>query len=123
MFPLWRLFCSALLPDRAPHRVTPINSQRPHCSRLRDEGHGAAVTASTAVVRQLLHEAAEPHIVFRITDGANDDWASWDAEWLVRLSGLPGPLGGTLVRSELIYLLVRLGQGVHPAPPQQRWED
>jgi hypothetical protein len=63
---------------------------------LRDERHGAAVTVSTAVIRQLLHEAAAPHIVFRITDGANDDWASWYAERLVRLSGLPGPLGGTL---------------------------
>ena len=63
------------------------------------------MTASTAVIRQLLHEAAEPHIVFRITDGANDEWASWYAERLVRLLGLPGPLGGTLVRSQLIYLL------------------
>ena len=44
--------------------------------------------------------------------------AFWYAERLVRLSGLPGPLGGTLVRSQLIYLLVRLGQGVLPAPPQ-----
>jgi hypothetical protein len=58
--------------------------------KVRDEGHGAAVTASTAAIRQLLHEAAEPHIVFRITDGANDDWASWYAKRLVRLSRLPG---------------------------------
>ena len=76
------------------------------------------MTASTAVISQLLHEAAEPHIVFRITDGANDEWASWYAERLVRLSGLPDPLGGTLVRSQLIHLLVRLGRGVHRAPPE-----
>lgn len=76
------------------------------------------MTASTAAISQLLYEAAELHIVFRITNGANDEWASWYAERLVRLSGLPDPLGGTLVRSQLIYLLVRLGQGVLPAPPQ-----
>ena len=29
-------------------------------------------------VSELLHEAAETHHrVFRITDGADDDWASW----------------------------------------------
>jgi hypothetical protein len=57
------------------------------------------------------------HRVFQITDGANDDWASWYAEWLVRLSELPGPLGGTLVRSELIYLLVRLDKEYTSAAP------
>jgi hypothetical protein len=40
-------------------------------------------------VAGLLHEAAETHHqVFRITDGADDDWASWYAEWLVTLSEL-----------------------------------
>ena len=60
-------------------------------------------------VSELLHEAAETHHqVFRITDGADDDWASWYAQWLVTLSELPEVLGGTVVRSELTYLLVRL---------------
>jgi hypothetical protein len=58
-------------------------------------------------VGELLHEAAETHHqVFRITDGADDDWASWYAEWLVRLSELPELLGGKVVRSELTYMLV-----------------
>jgi hypothetical protein len=39
------------------------------------------------------------------------------------LSELPGPLGGTLVRSELIYLLVRLDKEYTSAAPKQRWED
>jgi hypothetical protein len=53
-------------------------------------------------IRELLHEAAETHHrVFRITDGADDDWASWYAQWLVTLSELPELLGGTVVRSEL----------------------
>ena len=41
-------------------------------------------------VSDLLHEAAETHHrVFRISDGADDDWASWYAQWLVTLSELP----------------------------------
>jgi hypothetical protein len=60
-------------------------------------------------VSDLLHEAAETHHqVFRITDGADDDWASWYAQWLVALSELPELLGGKVVRSELTWLLVRL---------------
>ena len=59
-------------------------------------------------VAGLLHEAAETHHqAFRITDGADDDWASWYAEWLVTLSALPELLGGKVVRSELTYLLMR----------------
>ena len=62
-------------------------------------------------IGELLHEAAETHHqVFRINDGADDDWASWYAEWLVTLSELELPelLGAKVVRSELTYMLVRL---------------
>jgi hypothetical protein len=77
-----------------------------------------------AKVSELLHEAAETHHqVFRITDGADDDWASWYAEWLIRLSELPGLLGGKLVRSELTYLLVRLDKEYTERGPEQPWED
>ena len=63
---------------------------------------------------ELLHEAAETHHqVFRITDGADDDWASWYAEWLVRLSELPELLDAEVVRSELTYMLVRLDKGLY----------
>jgi hypothetical protein len=63
-------------------------------------------------VGELLHEAAETrHQVFRISDGADDDWASWSVEWLVTLSELRELLGTKVVRSELTYMLVRL-----PAP-------
>jgi hypothetical protein len=75
-------------------------------------------------VSQLLHEAAETHHrVFRITDGDDDDWASWYAEWLVALSELPGLLGGKLVRSEVTYLLVRLDKEYAERRPDQPWED
>jgi hypothetical protein len=75
-------------------------------------------------VSQLLHEAAETHHrVFRITDGGDDDWASWYAEWLVALSELPGLLGGKLVRSEVTYLLVRLDKEYAERRPDQPWEE
>ena len=33
-------------------------------------------------ISELLHKAAETHHqVFRITDGADEDWASWYAQW------------------------------------------
>jgi len=77
-----------------------------------------------ARVGDLLDEAAETHHrVFRITDGADDDWASWYANWLVTLSELPELLGGRLVRSELTYLLVRLDKEYTEHSPDQRWED
>ena len=75
-------------------------------------------------VAELLHEAGETHHqVFRITDGADDDWASWYAQWLVALSELPEALGGTVVRSELTYLLVRLDKEYTERRPDERWED
>ena len=58
-------------------------------------------------VAALLEEAAETHHrVYRITDGVDADWASWYADWLLRLSELPTLLGATPVRSELVYALV-----------------
>jgi hypothetical protein len=77
-----------------------------------------------AKVSELLHEAAETHHrVFRITDGADDDWASWYSEWLVTLSELPDLLGGKVVRSELTWLLVRLDKEYTDQRLAERWED
>ena len=78
----------------------------------------------SARVGELLHEAAETHHqVFRITDGADDDWASWYAEWLVTLSELPELVGGKVVRSEVTYLLVRLDKEYTERGAAERWED
>jgi hypothetical protein len=60
-------------------------------------------------VQDLLAEAAETHHrVYRIVDGSDPDWASWYADWLINLSELPTLLGSPPVRSELVYLLVKL---------------
>ena len=74
-------------------------------------------------VSTLLHEAAETHHqVFRITDGADDDWASWYADWLTKLSELPSLLASPPVRSEVVYLLVRLDKEYVSEKPSEPWE-
>ena len=80
--------------------------------------------ADTATeISDLLHEAGETHHrVYRIVDGADDDWASWYADWLIRLSELPDLLGVTPVRSELVYMLVRLDKEYADRQPSAPWE-
>jgi hypothetical protein len=74
-------------------------------------------------VAALLREAAETHHqVYRITDGEDPDWASWYADWLLRLSELPDLLAGTPVRSELVYLLVLLDNEYAEQRPAEPWE-
>lgn len=76
---------------------------------------------TTARIAQLLHEAAETHhVVYRITDGDDPDWASWYADWLLRLSELPELLGAAPVRSHLVHALVELDRESSGAG---RWED
>ena len=80
---------------------------------------------STAIdgVARLLHEVGETHHqVFRITDGADDDWASWYADWLIRLSELPSMLGTTPVRSELVWMLVDCDKAYTAEPHDEPWE-
>ncbi len=77
----------------------------------------------TGRIAALLHEAAETHHrVYRIVDGADDDWASWYSHWLVTLSELPQLLGATPVRSELTYMLVRLDREYVEQSPDEPWE-
>ena len=74
-------------------------------------------------ISALLHEAGETHHrVFRIVDGADDDWASWYAQWLIDLSELPDLLGVRPVRSELIYLLVSLDKQFTAEAAGEPWE-
>jgi hypothetical protein len=74
-------------------------------------------------VAALLKEAAElHHRVYRIVDGDDPDWASWYADWLSRLSELPQILRRTPIRSELIYMLVKLDQDFAKSKPDESWE-
>jgi hypothetical protein len=74
-------------------------------------------------VGKLLLEAGDlHHRVYRIVAGADDDWASWYAGWLIELSELPALLGTKPVRSELIYLLVSLDKQFTAEDPDESWE-
>jgi hypothetical protein len=74
-----------------------------------------------AAVSALLHEAAETHhVVYRITDGDDPDWASFYADWLLDHSELPEILGEPPVRSHLVHALVELDRDF---PGEGRWED
>ena len=84
---------------------------------------GEKMPATTEQISNLLHEAGETHHrVFRIVDGADDDWASWYADWLISLSELPVLLGVKPVRSELVYLLVSLEKDYTARQPGDTWE-
>jgi hypothetical protein len=75
-------------------------------------------------VADLLHEAAETHhIVYRIVDGEDPDWASWYADWLLDHSELPEILASRPVRSHLVHHLVDLDREYVRAPRNERWED
>ncbi len=79
---------------------------------------------NTEKISALLHEAGETHhVVYRITEGDDPDWASWYADWLVSHSELPGLLQVPPVRSELVYMLVRLDKKYTMESPDEKWED
>lgn len=76
-----------------------------------------------ARIAEVLQTAAETHhLVYRITDGEDEDWASWYADWLLALSELPNLLGGRPVRSELVWLLVTLDKKHTSEQSGGRWE-
>jgi hypothetical protein len=78
----------------------------------------------TARVSDLLHEAGEVHhVVYRITDGADDDWASFYADWLIDHSELPDTLGRAPTRSHLVHELVECERDFAKAAPGAPWED
>ena len=78
----------------------------------------------TKRVADLLHEAGETHhVVYRIVDGDDPDWASWYSEWLIEHSELPEILGSRPVRSELTFHLVRLDREFAAEAPDERWQD
>jgi hypothetical protein len=80
--------------------------------------------SAAPTVPDLLHEAAETHhVVYRIVDGDDPDWASWYADWLLSHSELPELLGTTPVRSHLVHALVELDRGYTAEPHDERWED
>ena len=77
----------------------------------------------TQRVAELLHEAGGVHhAVYRITDGADDDWASFYAHWLTRHSELGDVLGAMPIRSHLVHELVDCECEYGDAAAEEPWE-
>jgi hypothetical protein len=80
--------------------------------------------SANATIAGLLHEAAETHhVVYRITDGDDPDWASWYADWLLDHSELTDLLGARPVRSHLVHALVELDRSFVASDSDDAWED
>ncbi len=76
----------------------------------------------TKALAALLEEAAETHHqVYRITEGTDEDWASWYADWLLELSELPELLGTRPIRSHLVHALVQLDRDHIAAATEEAW--
>ena len=74
-------------------------------------------------IAALLRETAETHhVVYRITDGDDPDWASWYTDWLLDLSELPEILGARPVRSHLVHALVELDRRHATEARGEAWE-
>ena len=95
--------------------------------RLTDrESSVLQVTSNEAhpTVAGLLHEAAETHhVVYRITDSDDPDWASWYADWLLDHSELADLLGRRPIRSHLVHVFVKLDREYVAESPSESWED
>jgi hypothetical protein len=73
---------------------------------------------------QTLNKAGETHhAVYAIVDGADDDWASWYADWLLELSDLPKILGGKPIRSHLVHTLVQAERDFEASGGKASWQD
>jgi len=73
-------------------------------------------------VAALLEEVAETHHrVYRITDGVDEDWASWYADWLLDLSEFTEVLGVRPVRSHLVHALVHADRDHIAAHTDEPW--
>src|SRR3954468_15929510 len=85
------------------------------------------VTAETPAARidqlaDMLHQTAEDHHgAYKETDGADPDWAIWYAAHLLEL-GFDRLLDATLLKSDLIYLLVLANKRQQLEAPGGRWE-
>jgi hypothetical protein len=123
-----RLVGSPTLVWRA--EVALLNTSNPNLLRRKyrhyvtsARGRARLVSVSIDRISELLHEAAETHhVVYRIVDGDDPDWASWYGDWLLNLSELPDLLGAKPVRSHLVHALVQLDRDYTAGKQGEPWE-
>jgi len=70
----------------------------------------------------LLHQTAEEqHVAFKASDGADPDWSIWYADRLLQ-QGIESLLEATILKSDLIYLLVGADKEQTTRAPGGVWE-
>ncbi|MBC5804696.1 MAG: hypothetical protein DLM53_05900 [Candidatus Eremiobacter antarcticus] len=84
------------------------------------------MTAKHADVAQalaaLLHQTSEDHhVAYKETDGVDPDWSIWYAGHLIEC-GIEKMLNATLLKSDLIYLLVGADKDINREAPGAKWE-
>ena len=71
---------------------------------------------------ELLHQTGEDHhVAYKETDGVDPDWSIWYAGHLLE-NGIEKLLQATLLKSDLIYLLVRADKEQVTEAPGGNWE-
>ena len=82
------------------------------------------VDRATVIQRlaQLLHQTAEDHhVAYKATDGVDPDWSIWYSGRLLEC-GIEKMLDATLLKSDLIYLLVSADKHINAQAPGAHWE-
>jgi hypothetical protein len=70
----------------------------------------------------LLHQTSEDHhVAFKETDGVDADWSIWYAGHLLE-KGIEKLLDAKLLKSDLIYLLVKADKEINRQAPGAGWE-
>lgn len=75
-----------------------------------------------SALADLLHQIAEDHhVAYKATDGVDPDWSIWYAGHLLE-QGIEQLLDATLLKSDLIYLLVLADKTQNRDAPGAKWE-
>ncbi len=70
----------------------------------------------------LLHQTSEDHhVAYKETDGVDPDWSIWYAGHLIE-RGIEKLINATLLKSDLIYLLVGADKDINREAPGAKWE-
>jgi hypothetical protein len=78
--------------------------------------------ALKAKLAELFHQTSEDHhVAYKATDGVDPDWSIWYAGQLLE-KGFDKMLAATILKSDLIYLLVSADKEVQTRAPGGNWE-
>jgi hypothetical protein len=76
-----------------------------------------------AQLATLFHQTSEDHhVAYKATDGVDPDWSIWYAGRLLE-QGFDKLLNASILKSDLIYLLVTVDKELQAYAPGARWED